>query len=129
MSSNIARLLGAAAIAGAPMLGLMTPAHAAAGCSVDNASTSFVLQVHVEVPPPAATYDFTNESCSYVTNGGSINASCNLKAGRCLVYDNGTEIWRCTAANSICSNTLHAAPGDVIKLVVDGGSGSVTDAA
>jgi hypothetical protein len=127
LSSKIARLLGTVALAAAPVIGLATPAHAAAGCSVDNASTSTELHVTVTAPPPVVSYNWTSESCSYVSNGGTYNVSCTLVAGRCQVFNNGTEVWRCTTANSTCTNTLVAAPGDVIRLVVDGGRGTVQD--
>jgi hypothetical protein len=127
--SKIARSLGVVALAAAPFLALATPAHAAAGCSVDNASTTTILKIEIQVPPGTVTHDWTSESCSYVSNGGQVNLSCNLIAGRCQAFKNGVEVARCTAANSICSNSVVAAPGDTMTLVVDGGSGSLQDAA
>ena len=128
MTSKIARLLGAAALVAAPMLA-SSSAHAAAGCSVDNASTNFQIEVHIEIPPGSATHHFTSEECSYVSNGGNVNIKCTITAGRCITTVNGVEAWRCTTVNSICTNTIAVNPGDTVSLTVDGGSGSVTDAA
>ena len=126
--SKIARILGTVALAAAPVIGFATPAHAVAGCSVDNTNSSVTIKVEVIVPPGSVTIDWSNESCSYVSNGGGFTATCTLIAGKCSVYKNGTEVFRCITANSTCvNNGLVAAPGDVIKLVVDGGSGSVHD--
>jgi hypothetical protein len=126
--SKIARSLGVVALAAAPFLALATPAHAAAGCSVDNTSTHTLLTIEINIPAGTATHDWTSESCSYVSNGGQVNLTCSLIAGRCQAFKNGVEVARCTAANSVCTNSVVAAPGDTMTLVVDGGSGTLQDA-
>lgn len=133
--SKLARTLGAVAIAAAPLLAFASPAQAANGCSVDNASTSSSGNVNVTVTPtgsePATvTHESTSLSCEYISGGGSVTWTCTIAAGRCQVFRNGTVIGACTgAANTTCSGTFTAAAGDTISLTVHGGRGSVSDAA
>lgn len=132
MFGKIARSLGVVALAAAPfsMLGTQS-ASATGGCAVDNASTSFTLDVHVEVPPvpPAVTVSFTSFSCSYVSGGGTANWHCQLAGGRCQVFVNGLERARCiTYALSNCGGSFTTNAGDVVELQVAGGHGEVADA-
>jgi hypothetical protein len=129
LSSKLARLLAGAAIAAAPMLAFTSHASATGGCSVDNTNPSFTLHAEASYPPGNASYYYSNETCTYVSGGGSVKVTCNLIAGRCSLFNDttGHELVRCTTAGATCSSTVTVAAGDNLRLVVDGGSGSAQD--
>ena len=131
LSSKIARTLGALVVAGSPfIMSSLAPASAAGGCSVNNAATTTSVQVHVEAPPPVVTVGSPSLSCSYITEGGAVNFSCTLVGGRCEIYVNDAYQRSCIAyGNVTCNGQLDAVAGDVIRLEVRGGQGSISDAA
>jgi hypothetical protein len=128
--SKIARTLGVLAVATAPFLMFTAaPASAAGGCSVNNASTSTTIDIHVEAPPPVITIDSSSLSCSYVSEGGQVNLTCTLAGGICQAKIGAVIGGSCIAyANTTCNAHFTANPGDTITLTVYGGSGSVSDA-
>ena len=77
MFGKIARSLAVVAVAGAPFVMSAPAAHAANGCTVNNASTNGQLngQLNIPAPPatPTASVHWTNLSCSFVSAGGTVD--------------------------------------------------------
>lgn len=129
MFGKIARSLAVVAVAAAPFVMSAPSAHAANGCTVSNTSTTGQLngQIHVPAPPatPTASVHWTNLSCTFVSQGGTVDFGCTIN-GRCQVYRNGKLVEQCITVGS-CSGDFTTNPGDVITVAVEGGTAWAQD--
>lgn len=132
--SKIARTLGVALLAAAPVLAFAAPASAAAGCSVNNTSTNSQGNVSIVVTPTGSNpvtvgASSTSLACEYVTSATTATLTCATPAGgTCRTYVDGTASAFCVlVGNSSCTTVFNVQPGQTIRLEVLGGQGSVTD--
>lgn len=130
MSRKIARALAVVAVAAVPFIAMVPAAHAAGGCAVNNASTDTSLTVVITYPPLSVQVGAPSAQCSYVSEGGQVDWSCQLYTGQCEITDDaGVVKARCRAsALTNCAGNFTVAPGTKLILTVVGGSAEMHDA-